>query len=181
MSDYLDLKDDLTIALDKIRKQLRAEIREAYEKAYTELVAGAKESGVDPSVVANPENIIFSKSQTGNIYALQSNRNVDDYFTAQAAKIQKAKLAAAKAASGAGTGAGSGTSASGGTGASSYSPDDSDDNTAQAAEPKVMNLNLVTRTTAVLSNETEVDAYLASLKKQIMSKLDEGYCLTITQ
>ena len=44
-----------------------------------------------------------------------------------------------------------------------------------------MNLNLVTRTTAVLSNESEVDAYLATLKKQIMSKLDEGYCLTITQ
>ena len=98
MSDYLDLKDDLTVALDKIRKQLRDEIKAAYEKAYAELVQGAKDSGVDESVVTNPENIIFSKSQTGNIYALQSNRNVDEYFTAQAAKIQKAKLAAAKAA-----------------------------------------------------------------------------------
>ena len=132
-------------------------------------------------MVANPENIIFSKSQTGNIYALQSNRNVDDYFTAQAAKIQKAKLAAAKAASGAGTGAGSGTSASGGTGASGYSTDDTNDNTSHAAEPKVMNLNLVTRTTAVLSNETEVDAYLSSLKKQMMDKINDGWQLTITQ
>ena len=44
-----------------------------------------------------------------------------------------------------------------------------------------MNLNLVTRTTAILNNESDVDAYLAGLKKQMMSKLDEGYSLTITQ
>ena len=182
MSDYLDLKDDLTVALDKIRKQLRDEIKAAYEKAYAELVQGAKDSGVDESVVTNPENIIFSKSQTGNIYALQSNRNVDEYFTAQAAKIQKAKLAAAKAASAAnGGGATSGTGASVGTGASGYSTDYSNGSASHAAEPKVMNLNLVTRTTAVLSNETEVDAYLSSLKKQMMDKINDGWQLTITQ
>ena len=44
-----------------------------------------------------------------------------------------------------------------------------------------MNLNLVTRTTAVLSNESEVDAYLASLKKQMMDKINDGWQLTITQ
>ena len=44
-----------------------------------------------------------------------------------------------------------------------------------------MNLNLVTRTTAVLSNETEVDAYLSSLKKQMMDKIKDGWQLTITQ
>ena len=128
--------------------------------------------------MTNPENIIFSKSQTGNIYALQSNRNVDEYFTAQAAKIQKAKLAAT-ATNGGGSTSGTGTGT--GTGTSGYSTDDSSGSTSHAAEPKVMNLNLVTRTTAVLSNESEVDAYLVTLKKQIMSKLDEGYCLTITQ
>ena len=141
---------------------------------------GAKDSGVDESVVTNPENIIFSKSQTGNIYALQSNRNVDEYFTAQAAKIQKAKLSAAKAAANGG-GATSGTGASAGTGTSGYSTDYSNDNASHAAEPKVMNLNLVTRTTAVLSNETEVDAYLSSLKKQMMDKINDGWQLTITQ
>ena len=181
MSDYLDLKDDLTIALDKIRKQLRAEIKEAYEKAYAELVAGAKDSGVDPSVVANPENIIFSKSQTGNIYALQSNRNVDDYFTAQAAKIQSAKLAAAKDAAGNGSGTGAGAGTSTASGAGGYSSEDSNGGTSCAAEPKVMNLNLVTRTTAVLSNESEVDTYLSSLKKQMMDKINDGWQLTITQ
>ena len=184
MSDYLDLKDDLTVALDKIRKQLRDEIKAAYEKAYAELVQGAKDSGVDESVVTNPENIIFSKSQTGNIYALQSNRNVDEYFTAQAAKIQKAKLAAtqaAAAANGGGSTSGTGTGASAGTGTSGYSTDYSNDNASHAAEPKVMNLNLVTRTTAVLSNETEVDAYLSSLKKQMMDKIKDGWQLTITQ
>ena len=182
MSDYLDLKDDLTVALDKIRKQLRAEIKNAYEKAYAELVAGAKESGVDSGVVTGPENIIFSKCQTGNIYALQSNRNVDEYFTAQAAKIQKAKIAAASASSGTGSaaGAGSGTGASAGTGACGYGAGDSTGSSC-AAEPKLMNLNLVTRTTAVLSNESEVDAYLSSLKKQMMDKINEGWQLTITQ
>ena len=178
MSDYLDLKDDLTVALDKIRKQLRDEIKAAYEKAYAELVQGAKDSGVDESVVTNPENIIFSKSQTGNIYALQSNRNVDEYFTAQAAKIQKAKLAAT-ATNGGGSTSGTGTGT--GTGTSGYSTDDSSGSTSHAAEPKVMNLNLVTRTTAVLSNESEVDAYLSSLKKQMMDKINDGWQLTITQ
>lgn len=181
MSDYLDLKDDLTVALDKIRKQLRAEIKEAYEKAYAELVQGAKNSNVDPGIITAPDNIIFSKSQTGNIYALQSNRNVDEYFTAQAAKIQKAKLDAAKAAASSAasgnTGAGSGT----GTGASGYDTGEPGDSASCAAEPKVMNLNLVTRTTAVLSNESEVDAYLASLKKQMMDKINDGWQLTITQ
>ena len=172
MSNYLDLKDDLTVALDKIRKQLRDEIKDAYEKAYAELVQGAKDSKVDPSIITTPENIIFSKSQTGNIYALQSNRNVDEYFTAQAAKIQKAKLAATA------TNGGGSTS---GTGASGYSTDYSNGSASHAAEPKVMNLNLVTRTTAILNNESDVDAYLAGLKKQMMSKLDEGYSLTITQ
>ena len=180
MSDYLDLKDDLSVALDKIRKQLRDEIKAAYEKAYAELVQGAKDSKVDPSIIITPENIIFSKSQTGNIYALQSNRNVDEYFTAQAAKIQKAKLVASKAAAN-GSGSTTGTGTNSGTGVKEYSTDDSNDSTSHAAEPKVMNINLVTRTTAVLSNESEVDAYLSSLKKQIMDKINEGWQLTITQ
>lgn len=181
MSDYLDLKDDLCVALDKIRKQLRAEIKEAYEKAYAELVQGAKDSNVNPGIITAPDNIIFTKSQTGNIYALQSNRNVDEYFTAQAAKIQKAKLDAAKAAASSAasnnTGAGSGT----GTGTSGYNTDESDDSASHAAEPRIMNINLVTRTTAVLSNESEVDSYLASLKKQMMDKINDGWQLTITQ
>lgn len=143
---------------------------------------GAKDSGVDESVVTNPENIIFSMSQTGNIYALQSNRNVNEYFTAQAAKIQKAKLAAAKAAAAAnGGGSASGTDAITGTGTSGYSTDYSNGSASRAAEPKVMNLNLVTRTTAILNNESDVDAYLAGLKKQMMDKIKDGWQLTITQ
>lgn len=180
MSDYLDLKDDLCVALDKIRKQLRAEIKEAYEKAYAELVQGAKNSNVDPGIITAPDNIIFTKNQTGNIYALQSNRNVDEYFTAQAAKIQKAKLDAAKAAA-SGNGAGERDASDSGTGASGYSTGETNGGASCAAEPKVMNFNLVTRTTAVLSNEAEVDAYLSSLKKQMMDKINDGWQLTITQ
>ena len=103
---------------------------------------------------------------------------MDEYFTAQAAKIQKAKLAASAANDGGST---SGTGTGTGTGTSGYSTDDSSGSTSHAAEPKVMNLNLVTRTTAVLSNESEVDAYLSSLKKQMMDKINDGWQLTITQ
>lgn len=170
----------MCVALDKIRKQLRAEIKEAYEKAYAELVQGAKNSNVDPGIITAPDNIIFTKNQTGNIYALQSNRNVDEYFTAQAAKIQKAKLDAAKAAA-SGNGAGERDASDSGTGASGYSTGETNGGASCAAEPKVMNFNLVTRTTAVLSNEAEVDAYLSSLKKQMMDKINDGWQLTITQ
>ena len=90
-------------------------------------------------------------------------------------------LAPKAAAPANGGGSTSGTEASAGTGASGYSTDYSNDSTSHAAEPKVLNLNLVTRTTAVLSNEMEVDAYLSSLKKQMMDKINDGWQLTITQ
>ena len=113
---------------------------------------------------------------------LSVSRNVNEYFTAQAAKIQKAKLAAAKAAAAAnGGGSASGTDAITGTGTSGYSTDYSNGSASHAAEPKVMNLNLVTRTTAILNNESDVDAYLAGLKKQMMDKIKDGWQLTITQ
>lgn len=184
MSEYLDLRDDLSAALDKIRKQLRAEIREAYQKAYAELKQGAVKVGVNPSIVLNPENTIFIKSQSENIYALQANRSVSEYFGRQATAIQTEKnrmdaetAAEAKSDSSSGA-AGSGT---GSDGASPSHPEAGESATPYAAATKTMNLDLVTRTTAILSNEADVDSYLASLKKQLMERINEGYQLTITK
>lgn len=170
MSDYLDLKDDLSVALDKIRKQLRGEIKAAYEQAYDELVKGAKGDNVDPAIVIKPDNIIFSKCQPDNIYVLQANRDVSAYFTAQAAKIQNAKpkpVPTPKTGNGA-------------TEPKPY-PNSGGSSSSNAAEPNITNFELVTRTTAVISNETDVDNYLANLKAQMMAKINEGYQLTITK
>lgn len=190
MSEYLDLRDDLSVALDKIRKQLRAEIKEAYEKAYAELKQGAIDAGVNPSIVQSPENIIFSKSQSANIYALQANRDVNEYFSRQAADIQKEKnrMASAATASAATPSSTSSSSTSStaatstaATGGASTNTPSSGSNPSGVGEPKMMNLDLVTRTTAVLSNEADVDTYLALLKKQIMEQINKGYQLTITK
>ncbi|MCM1142041.1 MAG: BREX system P-loop protein BrxC, partial [Muribaculum sp.] len=171
MSDYLDLKDDLSVALDKIRKQLRGEIKEAYEKAYVELVEGAKGDKVDPVIVTKPDNIIFSKCQPDNIYVLQANRDVSAYFSAQAAKIQNAKPKPTPTPK----------PSNGGSEPKPYPNNGGGTSSSNAAEPNITNFELVTRTTAVISNETDVDNYLANLKAQMMAKINQGFCLTITR
>lgn len=111
------------------------------------------------SIVAEPEAIYTSKCASSNILLLKGYVNTDEYFAHEAEKIQleKQKMSAPKPAPGA---AGAGTP------------------TAPKLYPVSVNMKLDTRVVG-LSNEAEVDAYLARLKEKIMSKIADNKVVTI--
>ena len=49
------------------------------------------------------------------------------------------------------------------------------------SESKPKNITLKTRTTTPLNNETDVNDYLAQLKKQLIDLIDQGYSVTVVK
>ena len=159
MRAYGKLRNSVTSAIDVIRQEYVAKIRSAYEEAYATLKTVAAEQGVSESVIRPVESEITIKSSTDSLDRLQINANADAYLNDNLARIaaEKARLAAQQPAPGQGGGAGTG---SGRPGTSSPRP-----------PRRLVTIQLRTRTTRSLKTEADVNAYLASLKEQIMANI----------
>lgn len=157
--DYIKKMNEVDKALNVVRENIREEIKAEYIKTYDLLRDSAEAEGVKVSIVAEPEAIYTSKCASSNILLLKGYVNTDDYFAREAEKIQleKQKMSTPKPAhetQGAGT------------------------PPAPKPYPVSVNMKLDTRVVG-LSNEAEVDAYLARLKEKIMSKIADNKVVTI--
>jgi hypothetical protein len=152
----MKMRTNLTSALEEVKKELREKITKAYNDAYELLERGCEAENVDKSVLSNKEATIKVKTSPQNILALQNNLNTDGFYAEQAERIQRAikpvKLYPLET-------------------------DKGDEN--RVAEPHVKNISLQTRTIKPLHVESDVDAYLAKLKEQLMKQIKEGHSVMI--
>lgn len=146
-------------ALNVVRDNIREEIKAEYIKTYDLLRDSAEAEGVKVSIVAEPEAIYTSKCASSNILLLKGYVNTDEYFAREAEKIQleKQKMSAPKP-----------------------DPGHGDDKTPPIPKPYPVPTTMKLGTRVVgLSNEAEVDAYLAKLKKEIMARINDNKIVTI--
>lgn len=157
MREQMKMRNTLAAAIEQAKQQERRQIIKAYNDAYELLERGCEATGVSKTVLSDKEATIRLKTTPDSIPVLRNNINTDDFYAAQAERIQRAAkplkpytTGTAKPATGAGV-------------------------TPQAvAESTTKNVMLRTRTFKPLSTETEVDAYLAGLKQQLMEEMADG-------
>lgn len=156
--EYMKMRKKLTEVLDEVKTEIREKIIKAYNDTFELLERGCEAEGVDKSILSNKEAIIRVKITPNNILALQNNINTDDFFAEQAERIQRAKKPTKKY---------------------DVIRNESDDDAIINEGPRTVNISLCTRTATPLSSESEVDIYLANLKKQLMKKIADGNSIMI--
>ena len=167
MRAYNNLKKAVDSALKTIRDEYVRKVKDAYAETYNKLLELASNEGVDPGVIEPADRASSPKTATANLDSLEANVNTEQYYRANVAKIR-----AEKARTTAGTSDTDTSKCVGG-----YGMQGGDNGRGTLLQPQTIHLETVT--TRVLRNETDVDAYLAGLKKQIMSHIDNGEELTI--
>ncbi len=160
---YIGLLNTVSALIDAKRKEIKKKIEKAYNDTFDLLEQSAKEQGVPTSILANRKNVIDTKTAPTNILILMNNLNTDAFFGEQAARIQKKVNEMKKIKDEGGNGD---------PGAHEGGPDDE-----KIRMPK--NITLQTRTTKPLTNESEVNAYLSNIKKQLMDQINNGYDVTV--
>lgn len=165
-------------ALADVRAAKRREVEEAYRRDWATLLEGCKSLNVDPAVLSPVDNIIAAKTASNNLLVLQNNLDTSEWYRAQAARIQQAVPTAPapgvdrgqgdKGADGGNEGHG-GHGGQGGQGGSSVAP---------AKVSKA--LKLYTKHATPIVTEADVDAYLATLKRQLMDHIAKGDSLIIS-
>lgn len=162
MRDYIKLRNTVSAAIEQQRTELRQQITDVFNKTYDELEQGCQQEGV-PVTVLTPRDVTMKlKTQSDSIPILQNNLNTDQFFSEQSAKILAAKPKPAPKPYPA---------------APTTGGDQAKEPVTTTAAVKVVNLN--TRTIMPLSNEAEVDQYLAGLKKQMMAEIAKGNSVKI--
>ncbi len=168
MRAYNNLRKTVESALKTIRDEYVNKVKNAYAEAYNKLVELAAHEGVEPGVIETAEHAAASKTTTANLDGLTANVNTDQYYKTNVAKIQ-----AEKARRTAATGSGASASVDG-----QYGQTDNDERCVVQV-PKSQTIRLKTTTTRVLRNASDVDAYLANLREQIMKHIDKDEEVTI--
>lgn len=154
--EYMKMRNNLTGALEQVKQEVREKIAKAYNDTYDLLERGCEAEGVDKSVLSDKETTIHIKTASNNILVLQNNIDTDNFFAEQVERIQKAKKPV------------------------KIYPASTDHNTSdKVAEPRTIKVALQTRTITPLNTESEVDDYLANLKKQLMEQITDGNSVMI--
>lgn len=171
--DYVKARKATDQALDAVRKTKRQTIADAYNEIYSLLVDAANDQNVDVSVLRDVNDVIKMRSMSDNILVLQNNANTDSYFQDEAAKInavvQRRKIEEKKRkeeeerkrreAEG-----------------KEYKHDDNN-KPDEVREP--LSISLKTKRATPLGSATDVENYLADLRKQLMEHIDKGESVII--
>ena len=166
MREYIKAKNVISAALDEKRSLLRDQIRKAYNETFDQLEQSAQAQGVDKSVLSDREATIRLKTISNSLSVLQINLDTDSFYAEQSARILK----------------GLNNKQSENTQAEDYNSDHKKSGEkVMVSEGKYKSVTLKTRTTTPLNNETDVNDYLAQLKKQLIDLIDQGYSVTVVK
>lgn len=153
MPSYRKLKADIENALSAKRKALCDEIAANYNSVHEQLKEVAEDNGVDVSILPDFTHIIQAKSSYSNLYTLKDNCNTQDFYQDWVNKIIAAKPKPSQP--------------------SCVSEMDNDPAPAKPIRT-TKSISLNTLTTKTLTSESEVDAYLSGLKKQLMQHINNN-------
>ena len=130
-------------------------MREAYNRVFDELTQAAKEQDVPESILSDREATIHLKTSSNNILVLQNNLNADDFYSEQIGKI----ISYAKPQENTG---------------------DEDVPVKPEKQVDIRQASLQTKTKKPITNEAEIDTYLADLRQQLLKLLSghDGVMIT---
>lgn len=167
IKDYKQKMEELERALSEVRKQVRTQITDEYNKTFDQLEQYADSLNVSRSVIADRAKTIESATHPNNILVLRDNLDTNDLYRQQAERI----LAAQQKANEKDKETDKDKDKDKDTG--------NDSDTTEVREPKHAFVKLVTRSAAPLSSETDIDRYLVSIKAQLMKHLDGDTIITV--
>lgn len=161
--EYIKARNAISGALDAMRTDLRAKIREAYNNTFRQLEEACEAQGVDKSILSDKDATIITATSSDSIALLQTKLSTDTFFSEQSAKIlaEYNRLHPTP----------------------TPQPKTGDDggNTPPTvpATPANINVALSTRTVAPLRSAQDVDAYLEKLRTQLMKHINDGKTVTV--
>lgn len=171
MRAYNKLKTAVESALKALRDDYIQKVKDSYTKAYEELKKLASYEGVDTAIIETAEHAASSKIITSNLDSLKSNANTDQYYKTNVDRISTEKARKTLATK---VGPDNPTKI-----VDSYDDKGKGDGGSTLQMPKLKTISLSTRTTRILRNSADVDAYLENLKSQIMRHIDNNEEVTI--
>lgn len=161
--EYIKARNAISGALDAMRTDLRAKIREAYNNTFRQLEEACDAQGVNKAILADKEATILTATSSDSIALLQTKLSTDTFFSEQSAKIlaEYNRLHPTP----------------------TPQPKTGDDggNTPPTvpATPANINVALSTRTVAPLRSAQDVDTYLEKLRTQLMKHINDGKTVTV--
>ena len=90
MPAYNKMKRNLEGRLNECKEALIATVRTNYNKAFDELEEYAQSVNVSRDKFAQRDATIMLKTNTHNLYALQANANISEFYEQQTARINAA-------------------------------------------------------------------------------------------
>lgn len=168
--DYIKLMNAISVKLDEKRKEIRGEIRKAYEDKFAYLEKSANEQRVERSVFADRDATIAEKTAPDNITVLQYNLlDADNFCNTQMDRII-AVVNERKCKKREEDNKGKGHE---------YQPGNERGDEVRDEERKLKSITLNTRTTKPLATEEEIDKYLSDIKQQLMREIEGGFEVTV--
>ncbi len=164
LQGYLKIKREIDNALNIVKKQFCDTIRANYTAAMEYLQTVATENGCNASILPALDSVVTSKTNTSNLYALQSNCNADAFQSEWVERLMK-------------TIPQNPTPPQPNPNASGSEPTP----TPQPSTKKTRRVELKTKTTKPLATEADVDNYLNTLRQQLMDIINGGEDVMITK
>ena len=160
---YLKLKKEIELEIRKVKDQIRKEIENGCNEGFDRLDQLAVQQNVDRCIYADRDAVIVKRKAPEQIATLKLNLNtIDRFFADQVAKIWAEVNRKEK------------KPVSGVKGSDMGKPVDSGVPSSKVAEsPTLKTVSLKTGTVHVIKTEQDVDAYLSSLKEQLMSYIQK--------
>lgn len=164
LQGYVKLKRETENALSVVKKQLCDTIRANYTAAMDYLHTVATENECNASILPSLDSVVAMKTNTSNLYALQSNCNADAFQSEWVERLMK-------------------------TVPQNPIPPQSKPNASgdeptpqpQPSTKKTRRVELKTKTTKPLATAADVDNYLETLRKQLMDIINSGEDVMITK
>lgn len=148
LRNYISLKKQLAGLLDSVREEFCEKIKVAYNNMfdYLEQVAEKQTVPVPVSVLSDRQDTILSKTSPTNILALKNNLNTETFYQEQIQKIL------------------------------SYAPQKATPSVVNEGQPapaakRIRQVSLQTKTKLPITNEEDIDRYLAGLRDQLLKLL----------
>lgn len=157
---YLKMMKNIDSEIQECRIGFVESIKEKYNKLFDEIDAYAASVHVGKDRYDKRDIVIFQKTNTSNLYALKANLDPGDFYERMLEKINAAIPPQE-------------------TPSSVDEPDVATGPVATTPQRRRRVIRLSTHTTSPLKSEADVDAYLASLKQEIMAALNDNEDLII--
>ena len=162
IKDYKQKMDEVDLALDALRNEIREEIKRNYLETFKQLEQYADSLKVSRELLADRDATIENATRSNNILVLRDHRDTDDFYREQAAKLLMAVPKPDKP----------------------DKPDkpgdpDKPDKPDEVHEPKHAFVKLQTRSLSPISSEADIDNYLEIIKTQLMRHLDGDTIITV--